>query len=68
MKEEITYEQAMERLQKLAGQMDRGELPIDKMASALREAQELIALCKEKLLATDNEIEKILASMNAESR
>jgi exonuclease VII small subunit len=40
--------------------MERGELDIDSMAAQLKEAQELVKLCKQKLKRTDNEIQKLL--------
>lgn len=59
-KNELTYEEAMSRLETLVQKMERGELPIDKMAKELAEAQSLIALCRKQLLAADEEIQKIL--------
>ena len=60
---EQTYETAMQQLETMAAQMERGDMPIDKMAEQLKKAQELIAFCKEKLLAADEEIQKIIESM-----
>lgn len=65
MEEELTYEAAMKQLEDLAARMDRGELTIDQMAAELKKAKSLIALCKDKLFATDAEIQKILAEMTA---
>lgn len=59
-KNELTYEEAMSRLETLVQKMERGELPIDRMAKELAEAQSLIALCRKQLLAADEEIQKIL--------
>ena len=49
MKEELTYEQAMQRLEEMTLQMERGEIGIDEMATRLRDAQELMKYCHEKL-------------------
>lgn len=59
-KNELTYEEAMSRLETLVQKMERGELPIDRMAKELAEAQSLIAMCRKQLLAADEEIQKIL--------
>lgn len=59
-KNELTYEEAMSRLETLVQKMERGELPIDRMAKELAEAQSLIALCRKQLIAADEEIQKIL--------
>ncbi|MBQ8593297.1 MAG: exodeoxyribonuclease VII small subunit [Bacteroidaceae bacterium] len=59
MKKE-SYEQAMEQLEKIVGQMERGELDIDRMGEMLKEAQSLIKICRDKLYKADEEIKKIL--------
>ena len=42
MEEQLTYEQAMQKLEALASQMERSEIGIDEMADRLRQAQELM--------------------------
>ena len=57
---EIKYEEAVHKLEAIVDKMERGELDIDSMAAQLKEAQELVKLCKQKLNRTDNEIQKLL--------
>lgn len=57
---EIKYEEAVHKLETIVDKMERGELDIDSMATQLKEAQELVKLCKQKLKRTDNEIQKLL--------
>ena len=57
---EIKYEEAVHKLEATVDKMERGELDIDSMAAQLKEAQELVKLCKQKLKRTDNEIQKLL--------
>lgn len=57
---EIKYEEAVHKLEVIVDKMERGELDIDSMAAQLKEAQELVKLCKQKLKRTDNEIQKLL--------
>nr|WP_314692219.1 exodeoxyribonuclease VII small subunit [uncultured Prevotella sp.] len=57
---EIKYEEAVQKLEAIVDKMERGELDIDSMAAQLKEAQELVKLCKQKLKRTDNEIQKLL--------
>ena len=45
MQEQLTYEQAMQKLEKMASQMEQGEIGIDEMAERLREAQKLMKYC-----------------------
>ena len=56
-----TYSQAIERLEKIVAQLDSNELDIDQLADKIKEANELIAFCKNKLTKTDSEVEKLLA-------
>ena len=48
-----TYSGAMERLEKIVRQIDNNELDI-------KEANEIIAFCTEKLTKADREVEKLL--------
>lgn len=55
-----TYEQAMKRLEEIVTRIDSNELDIDSLGESLKEAQELIKFCREKLYQADGEIKKIL--------
>lgn len=61
MEKETKYEAAYAELQGIVRQMEGEELDIDQMAEAVKRAQVLIQLCKDKLTKTDAEIQKILA-------
>ena len=58
--EQLTYEQAMQRLEAMAQQMERGEIGIDVMAERLREAQELMKFCHEKLYEAEKNCKSLL--------
>jgi len=58
---EITYEEAMTRLEALAREMESGEVAIDLLAAKLKEAQTLLKFCKDKLTKADEEVQKLLA-------
>lgn len=60
MKKNINYESALQELETIVRQMESGELDLDKLSENLKKAQELIALCKDKLQKTEAEINKIL--------
>ena len=55
-----TYSQAMERLEKIVRQIDNNELEIDVLAEKIKEANEIIAFCTEKLTKAYREVEKLL--------
>ena len=61
MEKETKYEAAYAELQGIVRKMEGEELDIDQMAEAVKRAQMLIKVCKDKLTKTDAEIKKILA-------
>ena len=63
-KEEIKYEEALDRLEHIVKQMENDELDIDVMGEQLKQAQKLIKLCKDKLTKADNEIKRILEKID----
>ena len=62
MKKAPNYEEAASQLEEIVKKMESGELDIDMMSTELKNAQQLIKLCKDKLTKTDEEIKKILES------
>lgn len=59
-KEEFKYEEAVRQLESIVEKLENDELDIDSMSENLKKAQKLIKLCKDKLIKTDDEINKIL--------
>lgn len=60
MQEELTYEQAMQKLEAMAQQMEQGEIGIDVMADSLKEAQKLMKFCHEKLYEAEKNCKSLL--------
>lgn len=56
----LTYEAAMERLETLAKEMETGDVAIDQLAAKLKEAQQLLTFCKDKLTKAEEEVQKLL--------
>jgi exodeoxyribonuclease VII small subunit len=59
-KDELTYENAMKRLEEIVDKVENGQMDIDSLSATLKEAQELVAFCRDKLTKVDAEIKKIL--------
>lgn len=55
----MKYEEAIARIEQIARQLEQNQLPIDQIADHLREAQKLLAFCKEQLTSVEEEIQKI---------
>ena len=59
-KKKMTYEQAMTRLETLVQTMERGELDIDQLGEALKESQQLIKFCRDKLYQAGKQVKTIM--------
>lgn len=57
---ELTYKTAMERLETLTKEMENGDIAIDQLATKLKEAQQLLQFCKDKLTKADEEVQKLM--------
>ena len=53
-------------MEEIVSQVENGELNIDQLSASLKEAQELLTFCKEKLYKADAEISKMLDSFQQE--
>jgi len=60
-KKKETYSQAVARLEQIVRQIDNNELEIDELADKIKEANEFISFCNDKLTKADEEIKKILS-------
>lgn len=56
----MKYEEALQQLEEIVTKLEAGELDIDDLSAKLKQAQQLIKLCKDKLTAADTEIKAIL--------
>lgn len=58
--QQMKYEEAVSRLEEIVKKMENDELDIDQMAQQLKEAQQLIKLCKERLMKVDADIKAVM--------
>lgn len=56
----MKYEEAIKELEAIVSQIEKNELDIDQLTERLKDAKELVKLCKDKLYKTDEEIKAIL--------
>lgn len=57
--ENMTYAEAMARLEEIMGKIQGGKIDIDELAGLLKEAQELVKFCREKIYKVDEEIKSL---------
>lgn len=60
---ELNYTEAFEELQRIVSAMEDGQISIDDLAIKVKRATELIRICKEKLSATEGDVQKILKEL-----
>ncbi|CAN1535188.1 XseB Exonuclease VII small subunit [Burkholderiaceae bacterium] len=53
----VSYEAALEELERLVAQLDAGQLPLDQLLSQYQRGASLLAFCREKLDAVEQQIQ-----------
>lgn len=61
---ETNFETAMERLEKIVGQMESGKLALEDLIVRYEEGMKLVKICQERLAAAEQKID-IIARNNA---
>lgn len=59
VEETISYKEAMDEINAIMERLNNQELDIDTLSKNVKRATELIAICKNKLVATKKDVEKI---------
>ncbi|MCF0199576.1 MAG: exodeoxyribonuclease VII small subunit [Bacteroidaceae bacterium] len=63
MKEKnLKYDDALKRLEELSVQMEQGNISIDDMSECMKEAQQLVAYCRQRLADADARCNALLES------
>ncbi|HRG22814.1 MAG TPA: exodeoxyribonuclease VII small subunit [Chitinophagaceae bacterium] len=57
MKSDLNYNEAYIKLQDLVEQLEDGNIPLDKLAAKVKQANELLAVCENKLRQLEADIE-----------
>jgi exodeoxyribonuclease VII small subunit len=63
MSKEITYKSAVEELEQILADMENEEIGIDELSTKLKRATTLMDYCKARLRSTEEEVNKILSSL-----
>lgn len=59
-----TYNEAIVRLEQITRSIEEGTMDIDALSTNLKEAQELLKLCKEKLQKVEKDVNEVLEVSN----
>jgi exodeoxyribonuclease VII small subunit len=66
-RKKISYNEALEELESILERIQDQELDVDDLSTNVKRASELLRLCKQKLRATETDVEKILREMDEET-
>lgn len=65
-KKQISYSEAIAAIDEILEQIETGELDVDELAEKVKQASELLKICKSKLFSTEKEVEKVLKEMEGQ--
>lgn len=63
MEENLNYTEAFTELQKIVTEIESGNISVDELALKVKKATELIKICRKKLYATEEDVNKILEEL-----
>jgi len=67
MTQKINYEEAFNELQQIVEEIENGEISVDTLSQKVKRAAELIRFCKNKLVTTEEDVNKILKELENET-
>ena len=67
MKNHPNYTESFEELQEIVSEIEKGEISVDELAEKVKRAALLIRICKDKLTATEGNVNQILKELESES-
>ncbi len=62
-KKEFSFNEAVAEIEKILGEIENGQLDVDKLSVAVKRASELIKQCQKKLRTTEEEINSIFKDL-----
>jgi exodeoxyribonuclease VII small subunit len=65
---EISFETAMERLEKIVGEMESSKLPLEELLVRYEEGIRLVGVCNQRLAGAENRIETLSRPPNGRSQ
>lgn len=63
---ELSYSQAVSRLEEILERIEKGEADIDELSSLVEEAADLVSLCKKKLTQAEMQVQRITERLERE--
>jgi exodeoxyribonuclease VII small subunit len=60
MKTDLTYSEAYAKLEELVAQLEEGNIPLDELSLKVKQANELISICENKLRNIQAEVNETI--------
>ena len=60
MGKQITYTKAFEELQQIVEEMENSQINVDDLDVKIKQASELLKICRDKLYKTEKSVQKVL--------
>jgi len=67
-KKQPSFAEARERLEQILAEVESDEGDVDQLADRVKEASDLIRMCRDKLSAARSQVEKVVADLEAVER
>lgn len=64
---QLKYQEAIQRLDEIIGQIENEDVDIDELSLQVKEAVELIRVCKSKIDKAELEVKKVVDEMSKET-
>ena len=64
---ELSYGQASARLEEILGRIEDGRVDVDELSGLVREAAELVTLCRRKIQAAEIQVKTITEQLERET-
>ena len=65
---EIKYAKALKRLDEILGKIENEEIDVDELSDRVKEAVELIRLCKDKLTKAEMEVQQVVEDFKIDTQ
>lgn len=62
---DLTYAEASAELEAILQEVESGEIDLDLLSEKVERAAALLALCRERLAATETKVKKVVADLHA---
>lgn len=68
MENKYSYKDAFEELQYIVSDIESGDIAVDELTAKINRASELLTICKAKLTASEEEVEKLLQKLENDNK